>query len=109
ATSPALLASWTLPGATDNNFGLGAVTFGGNRLYALDTNNGLLAFKIFFPGGATSLSAARAGSNVALSWPGSARGLFLEQRGSLSIGSLWQSVFDPVTATTDQNVITQAV
>src|SRR5207249_1320048 len=44
--APALLASWTFPGASDNNFGLGAITFGGNRLYALDTNNGLLAFKL---------------------------------------------------------------
>src|SRR2546421_579796 len=42
ANSPLLLASWTFPGASDNNFGLGAITFGGNRLYALDTNNGLL-------------------------------------------------------------------
>jgi len=108
-TSPALLASWTLPGGTDNNFGLGAVAFGGNRVYALDTNNGLLAFKIFFPGGATTLSAARAGDNVALSWPASARGFSLEKRASLSIGSLWQSVFDPVIPSGSQNWTTQAV
>ena len=104
---PVLLASWTLPGATDNNFGLGALAFGGNRLYALDTNNGLLAFKIFFPGGGAALNAARNGAEVVLSWPADARGFFPEKRATLSSGSGWQPVFDTVTAAGNQNVVTQ--
>src|SRR4029077_3453145 len=48
--APVLLASWTFPGTWDNTFGLGGIAFGGNRLYALDSNNGLLAFKMGFPG-----------------------------------------------------------
>jgi hypothetical protein len=107
ATSPFLLASWTFPGASDNSFGLGAIAFGGNRLYALDTNNGLLAFKMIFPGGATALNAVRMGSDVVLSWPASARGFFLKKRPSFSGGSSWQSVFDAVTVTPTQLVVTQ--
>jgi hypothetical protein len=106
ANSPLLLSSWTFPGSSDNNFGLGAITFGGNRLYALDTNNGLLAFKLIFPGGATALNATRAGGNVVLSWAASARGFFLEKRGSLSAGS-WQSVYDLVNVTPTQIIVTQ--
>jgi hypothetical protein len=105
ATSPALVAGWTLPGANDNNFGLGAVAFGGNRLYALDTNNGLLAFKISFPGGPPTLSAARVGGNVVLSWPSASRGFYVQKRDSLSVTSSWQSVYDPV----NQNSLTQAL
>jgi hypothetical protein len=109
ATSPALLASWTIPGATDNNFGLGSVAFGGNRLYALDANNGLLAFKIFFPGGATTLTAARAANTVVLSWPATNRGFFLENRPSVSSNSSWQTVLDPITITNAQNCVTQSI
>jgi hypothetical protein len=104
--SPLLLSSWTFSGSSDNIFGLGAITFGGNRIYALDTNNGLLAFKINFPGGATALNATRANGNVVLSWPASARGFFLEKRASLSPGS-WQPVYDLVTVTPTQIVVTQ--
>lgn len=106
--SPLLLASWSFPGASDNNFGLGAITFGGNRLYALDTNNGLLAFKIIFPGGATALNASHNGASVVLSWPASARGFFLEKRPNLSPATSWQSGFDLVTVTPTQLVVTQA-
>jgi hypothetical protein len=107
ATSPFLLASWTFPGASGNTFGLGAITFGGNRLYALDTNNGLLAFKIIFPGGATALNASHNGATVVLAWPVSARGFFLEKRGSLAPANSWQPVFDLVTVTPSQLVVTQ--
>jgi hypothetical protein len=108
--APPLLASWTFPGTSDNNFGLGAIAFGGNRLYALDTNNGLLAFKILFPGGTTNLSAARSGvGKVSLSWPAGARGFFLEKRSSLGASGSWQSVLDPVTVTATQLVVTQSI
>lgn len=107
--SPRLMASWTFPGASDNNFGLGAVSFGGNRLYALDTNNGLLAFKVVFPGGATSLSAARNGAKVVVSWPAVARGFVLDHCASLAAPNAWQSVFDPVAVSASQNTVTQAL
>ncbi len=105
---PVLLSSWPVPGGNDNNFGLGAVAFGGNRLYALDTNNGLLAFRILFPGGATALTATRSSPAILLSWPATARGFSLERRPDLASTSLWQSVFDPVFLTANQNVVTQA-
>ena len=110
ATSPALLASWSIPGTNANDFGLGAVAFGANRIYALDNNNGLVAFKIFFPGGATTLSAARASNNnVVLSWPATNRGFFLESRALLSSNSIWQTVPDPIISAVSQNVVTQNV
>ncbi|PWU13207.1 MAG: hypothetical protein C5B50_19805 [Verrucomicrobia bacterium] len=108
-SGPVLLSSWGIPGLNDNNFGLGAVAFGGNRLYALDTNNGLLAFRVTFPGGPTPLSANRSGTNVWLAWAASARGFYLQQRGSFTNGSTWQSVFDPVSIAGNQFVVTQQV
>jgi len=93
--APVLLSSWTFPGTWDNNFGLGAIAFGGNRMYALDTNNGLLAFKLNFPGGSTSLTVSRAGLNAGVSWPGSARGFMLQQSGGVS-ASNWNCVCEPI-------------
>jgi hypothetical protein len=107
--TPALLSSWTVPGSNDNNFGLGAVAFGGNRLYALDTNNGLLAFRILFPGDPATLTATPTSLGLRLSWPASARGFSPERRPSLAPSSLWQSIFDPVFPSGSQNVITQSM
>jgi hypothetical protein len=106
--APVLLSSWTFPGTWDNNFGLGAIAFGGNRLYALDTNNGLLAFKINFPGGSTNLIASRFGSNVGISWPAAARGFILQQTAQLP-ASNWSCVCEPVWANSTTISATQAV
>jgi hypothetical protein len=103
---PPLLASWPIPGVNDNNFGLGAVCFGGNRLYALDSNNGLMAFKIIFPGAAVPLSARLTNGGLQLSWPAIARGFVTEKCGALSPAS-WQPVFDAITPVGSLNVITQ--
>jgi hypothetical protein len=104
-TSPTLLASWPVPGYNDNNFGLGEVCFGGDRLYALDTNNGLLAFRLIFPGGPVTLSARLLGSNVRLSWPAAARGFLIERRNSAGSGS-WQPVPDLVNLNGTEHVAT---
>lgn len=109
ATAPLLLSSWVIPGGNDNNFGLGAVAFGGNKLYALDTNNGLLAFKVLFPGGATALAATRTGAAVVLSWPATARGFSAQARSNLTASAAWQSVLDQVLLSGSQFVVTQNV
>jgi hypothetical protein len=107
--APVLLASWTFPGTWDNTFGLGGIAFGGNRLYALDSNNGLLAFKMGFPGPATTLSVTRTGTNVGLAWFATARGFVLQQRTNLLAGSSWQCACEPVWVTTNSISATQAV
>ena len=108
-SAPELLSSWSIPGSNDNNYGLGAVAFGGNRLYALDTNNGLLAFRILFPGGATKLAATRNSAGLLLSWPATARGFSPEKRTSLATTSVWQSVLDPIYPAGNNNVVTQSM
>lgn len=45
-TSPTLLDSWTFANTNGNGFWVGTVVFAGNRLFALDSDRGLLAFRI---------------------------------------------------------------
>ena len=46
--TPVLLQSLTFPQDNDNDLGLGSVCFGNNdRCYALDANNGIIAFNVF--------------------------------------------------------------
>ncbi len=108
SNAPVLIASWTIPGTTDNNFGLGAIAFGRNRLYVLDTNNGLRAFKLAFPGGPASLSPVGSAGKVTLAWPASSRGFFLESRANLMPAGQWQSLCDPAAVVGSQLVVTQS-
>jgi hypothetical protein len=47
--SPGVLQTNDFPTDNDNSNGTGAVDFGGNRVYALDSNNGILAMDILPP------------------------------------------------------------
>ena len=44
--SPVLLDSWTFVNTNGNGFWVGTVVFAGDRLFALDSDRGLLAFKL---------------------------------------------------------------
>jgi hypothetical protein len=103
---PPLVLSWPIAGANDNNFGLGSVSFGANRVYALDCNNGILALKLVYPGASPTLSAGRSGSTVKLSWPATSRG-FLGQCSVGAVGAVWQPVFELPVPSGSFNVITQ--
>jgi hypothetical protein len=106
--NPPLLVSGNVPGFNDNNFGLGAVCFGANRLFVLDANNGVAAFHLKFPGASPLLTGQLTGSKLLLTWPGTARGFFPERTTALSPLS-WQSVLDPVSPGPAQNVVTQQI
>ena len=65
-SNPILIGRFAFPRATaaGNNNWIGQAVFSGDRLYALDGNNGVLAFQIPKP----KLTAQRSGSNLTLSW-----------------------------------------
>ena len=54
---------FSLPFDTANSFLTGSMDFGGGRLYALDSNNGIMAFNV-----APTLRSVRTGNTVTLMW-----------------------------------------
>lgn len=91
--NPLLIARYPFPvnQQPNGNF-IGQVVFAGNRIFAVNGNNGVAAFDILPPGGSSpTLTITREGSNVILSWPSSATGFILQKTASLSAPD-WQPV-----------------
>jgi hypothetical protein len=64
-----LIATYNFPSnALPNKNQVGQVLFAGNRVFALDGNNGIAAFTIIAPAGRPLLSASLSGSQVLLAW-----------------------------------------
>jgi hypothetical protein len=67
--SPLLLGRYNFPINQVANANVIAQTvIAGSRIYALDANNGLLAFNINPPASSVTVNIARAGSNINLWW-----------------------------------------
>jgi hypothetical protein len=66
--APANLDTEFFPTDNPNPNHTGAVTFGPNRVYALDSNNGLIAMTLTLSCVPTQLGISRSGSNVVLTW-----------------------------------------
>lgn len=58
ANSPTLVAQELFPADNTNGNATGSVDFGGGRLYAMNSNNGLMAFAVNPAGGASAKAAA---------------------------------------------------
>jgi hypothetical protein len=78
--NPLLIAKYPFPTNSQPNGNFVAqVLIAGNRVWAVDGNNGLAAFTIIPPGPlAPSLTISRSGSDVVLSWPAPATGYVLQ-------------------------------
>ena len=76
-SAPLLIATYNFPSnALPNKNMVGQVLFAGNRVYALDGNNGIVAFSIVAPA-KPELNVGLSGSDVILSWPNSFSGYTL--------------------------------
>jgi hypothetical protein len=107
--NPLIIAKYNFPAnKRPNGNAIGQVVFAGNRVFAVDGNNGIVAFTIVPPGGTSpTLTITRSSSNVVLSWPASATGFGLQKTTSLSGGS-WQNVTTAVVPMGDQNTVTES-
>lgn len=105
--NPVLLARYDFPTnhQGNNNF-FGKVAISGNRVYALNANNGVLAFEIVAPAPLRpSLTITPAGANVDLSWTTNAVGFTLESTPSLVPTIVWTAI-GPGTIVGDRYVVT---
>jgi len=84
--APILLSRQNFPVNRQNNANsFGQVIVAGNRVFALDANNGLMGFVIAPPGATPpSLNIARGGGDVLISWNTNAADYALEKTASLS-------------------------
>jgi hypothetical protein len=79
-----LIATYNFPSnAMPNKNLVGQVIFAGNRVFALDGNNGVAAFTIIAPAGRPELSVSLSGSHVLLAWPTSFSGFTLYSSSSV--------------------------
>jgi hypothetical protein len=101
--NPLIIAKYDFPtNKRPNGNAVGQVLFAGNRVFAVDANNGIVAFTIVPPGAESpTLTITRSGSNVTISWPASATGFILQKTTSLSSPD-WQPV-----DTAGQNMVTE--
>ena len=93
--------------------GTGATTFGGNYVFALDSNNGIKAFLIntnFVPPLSPFLitSVARSGGSVVLTWASSSGRTYQVQSRDLLSGT-WGNLGSPITATGSATSFTNAI
>jgi hypothetical protein len=88
ARGPMLIDSDLFPVDSPQTVGYGNVYIANNRVFALNPNNGVVAFSI--PAQAPVLEITRNGQAVVLSWPASAQGYGLQSTTGLSGG--WQPV-----------------
>jgi hypothetical protein len=91
-SAPLLIATYNFPSnAMPNKNGVGQVIFAGNRVYALDGNNGIVAFDIVPPALPPQLDILLSGANVVISWPTSASGGTLKATPTLT-SPTWTNV-----------------
>jgi hypothetical protein len=88
-SAPLLIAQYSFPTnqQPNNNF-IGQAVFAGNRVWALDGNNGLMAFTIVGP----QLTITMAGSYLVESWTTNVGPLTLQATPSLATPSVWTNV-----------------
>jgi hypothetical protein len=87
--APLLIAQYSFPTnqQANGNF-IGQAVFAGNRVWALDCNNGLMAFTISGP----QLTIAPSGSNLVESWTTNLGPLTLQATPSLAPPTVWTNV-----------------
>jgi hypothetical protein len=85
---------------------IGQVLFAGNRVWAVDGNNGVMAFTIVPPSG-PPLSIIRSDSNVVISWDASATGFILQKSATLEPGS-WLNVPTVPDVQNGRNIVTES-
>jgi len=103
---PLLIAGYNFPTKEllNGNF-IGQVLFAGNKVYALDGNNGIVAFTVVLPA-APQLSITRTGSDVVLSWSSSAAGFVLQRNAGL-VPADWMDVSTTPTIVNGQNTVSE--
>ena len=108
-SNPLIIAKYPFPtNKRPNGNAIGQVIFAGNRVFAVDGNNGIVAFTIMPPGGqAPTLTITRSGSAVVLSWPAPSTGFVLQKTANLSAPD-WQNVQTQVIPANGQNTVTES-
>ncbi|EEF60399.1 immunoglobulin domain-containing protein [Pedosphaera parvula] len=87
--APLLLATYNFPANSKPNVNLIAqVVFAGNRVYAVDGNNGIVAFNLVAPT-PPSLSVTFDGVHALVSWPTNFTGYALQSAPVLASPSIW--------------------
>ena len=109
ASAPILLSRQNFPVNRQGNANsFGQVIVAGNRVFALDANNGLMGFEIVPPGPTSpTLKIAHVGDDVLVSWTTNAADYALEKTASLSSPS-WSNAGNPAIAG-DQFIITNSI
>ncbi|HZO83679.1 MAG TPA: immunoglobulin domain-containing protein [Verrucomicrobiae bacterium] len=104
---PLLIARYNFPTnqQPNGNF-IGQVLFAGNRVWAVDGNNGVVAFSILPPSG-PPLSITRSGSNVLISWDSPSTGFVLQKSPTMAAGS-WVDVSTPPDVQNGRNIVTES-
>jgi hypothetical protein len=88
-SAPLLIAQYSFPTNQQGNANfIGQALFAGNRVWALDGNNGLMAFTI----GGPQLTITTVGSNLVESWTTNVGPLTLQATPSLASPSVWTNV-----------------
>jgi hypothetical protein len=101
--NPQIIAKYNFPSNSQPNGNLiGQALFAGNRVWAVDGNNGILAFNINGP----RLSVTPSGTNLLISW-GLFAGYTLQATPSLSAPIIWTNV-GPGTVVNGKNVVTNS-
>lgn len=98
ADPPVLMQTVKTPADNANTLFQGAIDFGGGKLFALDTNNGLSAYLL------PLLKVNLVDGKVVVSWPVALTGFTLESRSSLSSGN-WTAMSGAVVVG-DQQALT---
>jgi hypothetical protein len=95
--APLLLARYPFPTnhQANQNF-IGQVVFAGNKLFAIDANNGLAAFTISSSQG-PSIKIVQSPPNIIISWTNSPAGFSLEGTTNLAPPASWSATGTPVT------------
>jgi hypothetical protein len=103
--APLLVAQYRFPTnhQANGNF-IGQVVFAGSRVWALNANNGLMAFTIAAP----SLAINQAGADVVVSWTTNVPGLQLQSTPTLSPAA-WADVTNTVTLVGGRYTITDTL
>jgi hypothetical protein len=91
--APMLIAKYNFPAnALPNDNKIAQVIFAGNRVYAVDGNNGIAAFDLVPPAAPPpQLSIVPSGANMVISWPASASGGTLKATPTLTLPT-WTNV-----------------
>ncbi len=106
--SPLQLAQYDFPVTHQkNNNCIGKVLFAGDRIFAVDGNNGIMAVPVS-PPTVPALNIALAGGSVVLSWEKTVVDFVLQSTPSLS-PTAWNPVAQPVVVNGNLNTVTDTL